>query len=311
MTGQAATGRLAAARVGQVGIWSGALASATAADARAAVGQMEALGYGAVWFGETPRLGREAFTHAGLLLAATHRMSVATGIANIWLRHPAAAAAAAHTLAEAYPGRFVLGLGASHAAALSLVGGTYDKPLSAMRTYLGQMAEATYLGPAPEHPVPVVVAALRHRMQELARDFADGMHSFFVDPAHTRAARALLGPVPLLAPEQAVVVDADPDSARRRARKHVQSRLGLPNYVNNVRALGYSDQDLDGGGSDALVDGLIAWGDAPTVAARIQAHLDAGADHVAVHPLETRQDPFGLEQLATLAPYVVPPAKAR
>jgi len=182
VTGQAATGRLAAARVGQVGIWSGALASATAADARAAVGQMEALGYGAVWFGETPRLGREAFTHAGLLLAATHRMSVATGIANIWLRHPAAAAAAAHTLAEAYPGRFVLGLGASHAAALSLVGGTYDKPLSAMRTYLGQMAEATYLGPAPEHPVPVVVAALRHRMQELARDFADGMHSFFVDP---------------------------------------------------------------------------------------------------------------------------------
>lgn len=129
-----------------------------------------------------------------------------------------------------------------------------------------------------------------------------------VSASPTRAARALLGPGPLLAPEQAVVVGADPDSARRRARKHVQSRLGLPNYVNNVRALGYSDQDLDGAGSDALVDALIAWGDAPTVAARIQAHLDAGADHVAVHPLETPQDPFGLEQLTVLAPYVVPPA---
>jgi probable F420-dependent oxidoreductase len=294
--------RRTAARLGRVGVWSGALATASAADARTAAAAIEDLGYGSLWIGETPRLGREALSHAAILLAATDRIVVATGIANIWLRDAAAMTAAANTLAEAYPGRFVLGIGASHAAALSLVGRDYDKPLTAMRTYLTSMDDASYLGPAPAEPVPIVVAALRTRMQELARDRSLGVHSFFVSPEHTAAARTLLGPDPLLVPEQAVVVNSDGGAARHRARQHVQSRLALPNYVNHLRALGYGDEDLAGGGSDRLVDDLVAWGTPAAVAARIEQHLDAGADHVAVHPLEHSHDPLGLTQLAQLGP---------
>ena len=303
--------RRTAARLGPVGVWSNALAGACAAEARAAAVAFERLGYGSLWIGETPRFGREALSHAAILLAATESIVVATGIANIWLRTPAAMTAAANTLAEAYPDRFILGIGASHAVALSLVGQNYDKPLTAVRTYLDGMTEAAYLGPAPAAPLPVVLAALRQRMQELARDRSTGMHSFFVSPAHTAAARALLGADPLLVPEQAVVVDDDLDAARQRARQHVQSRLALPNYVNHVRALGYGDSDLADGGSDALVDDLVAWGDAGKVAARIQQHLDAGADHVAVHPLEHAGDPFGVDQLSRLSPLLMPTVTRR
>ena len=298
------TARRTAALLGPVGVWSGKLAAVEATDARAAAVTIERLGYGALWIGETPRIGREALSHAGILLAATEQLIVATGIANIWLRQAAAIGAAAHTLAEAYPDRFVLGVGASHAAALSLVGRDYDKPLTAMRNYLVALAEATYLGPQPTHPVPVVVAALRPKMQALARDRADGMHSFFVTPVHTAAARQSLGPGPLLIPEQAVVVHTDPDRARQRARAHVRTRLALPNYVNHLAALGYTEDDLTDCGSDALIDDLVAWGDPPTVAGRVREHLAAGADHVAIHPLDTDEDPLGLDQLAAIATFL-------
>jgi len=298
---QVSTARRIAERLGPVGVWSAALATVPAGDLRDAARTVERLGYSALWIGETPRLGREGLSHAGLLLAATDTLMVGTGIANIWLREPATLAAAAGTLAEAYDDRLVLGIGASHAVAVSLAGKDYTKPLSAVRDYLAAMAEASYLGPAPHHPVPVVVAALRSKMQELARDSADGMHSFFVSPAHTAAARKRLGPNALLIPEQAVVVDTDPDRARARARQHVQSRLNLPNYVNHVRALGYNDDDLADSGSDQLVDDLVAWGDSYTVVARIAEHLAAGADHVTIHPLETPTDPLGLTQLEQLA----------
>lgn len=300
------TARRTAARLGPIGVWSSALATAPADQTRAAAAHIESLGYGAIWIGETPRIGREALSHAAILLAATDRLVVATGIANIWLRDPAAMTAAAITLAEAYPDRFVLGVGASHAAALSLVGKDYAKPLTAMGNYLAGMSAASYHGPQPAEPVPVVVAALRPRMQELARDDSAGMHSFFVTPGHTAAARALLGADPLLVPEQAVVVEADPDRARRRARKHVQSRLTLPNYVAHLRALGYTDRDLEGDGSDTLVDDLVAWGDPASISARIQQHLDAGADHVALHPLEDHADPLGLTQLEQLSQQELP-----
>lgn len=299
------TARRAAARLGRAGVWSGALATASADDARSAAAAIEDLGYGALWVGETPRFGREALSHAAILLAGTERLVVATGIANIWLREPATMSAAAGTLAEAYPDRFILGVGASHAAALSLVGKGYDKPLTAMRNYLAAMEESSYLGPQPSQPIPVIVAALRQRMQELARDSADGMHSFFVSPEHTAAARSLLGPDPLLVPEQAVVIDSDPHAARSRARQHVQSRLALPNYVHHLRGQGYGDDDLTGGGSAALVDALVACGPPETVAARIEQHLAAGADHVAVHPLTHSDDPLGVVQLAQLAPLLV------
>lgn len=292
--------RRAAARLGRIGVWSNTLTTAGADQARAAAQQIESYGYGSIWIGENPRLSREAFTGSALLLAATEHIVIATGIANIWLRESTTSAAAQNTLAEAYPERFILGLGASHGAALSLIGKTYDKPLTALSRYLDAMRDAPHFGPKPAQAAPIVIAALQQRMQTLAKQRCDGMHSFFVPARHTAAARHLLGTDPLLVPEQAVIVEPDPDVARRRARKHIESRLMMPNYVAHLRALGYHDEDMADGGSDALVDDLVAWGNPFDVARQVQGHLDAGADHVAIHPLEHRGDPLGLNQLEQL-----------
>jgi probable F420-dependent oxidoreductase len=275
-------GRELAARVGPVGVWLSALAELAAADARRVAGEIERLGYGALWIGESPT-HKEVFTHAGLLLAATERLVVATGIATIWGRDAVATNAAAQTLGEAHPGRFVLGLGASHAEAGR--GQGHQRPLTALREYLDALDAAPYRGPVPGVPVPRVLAALRPRMQELGRDRAEGVHTFCVSPAHTADVRERIGPDAFLAPEQAVVVDPDPERARAIARAHVVTRLRLRNYVAHLQSLGYGPADLAGSGSDRLVDDLVAWGDPDTVAERVRAHLDAGADHVAVHPL--------------------------
>lgn len=295
-------GRELAVRVGAVGVWLAALAEIPAAPARAAAREIERLGYGALWLGESPA-HKEIFTNAGLVLAGTDRLVVATGIATIWGRDAVAADGAAQALGEAYPGRFVLGLGASHAEAGR--GQGHDRPLTALREYLDVLDTRPYRGPVSDVPVPRVLAALRPRMQELGRDRADGVHTFFVPPSHTAAVRARIGPDAFLAPEQAVVVDPDPLVARGIARAHVATRLRLRNYVAHLEALGYGEADLAGSGSDRLVDDLVAWGDAATVATRVRAHLDAGADHVAVHPLTgSVDDPGGLAALRALAPHL-------
>jgi probable F420-dependent oxidoreductase len=268
-------------QVGRIGVWLGSIGLIPASDERAAVARLEQLGYGAVWFGEAPG-NREALSHAGVLLGATAHMSVATGIANIWARDAIAAINGANTLNEAYGGRFVLGLGVSHAPAVHLRGHDYAKPLSAMRSYLDAIDAQKYGAAAPERPSPVVLAALRPRMLELARDRTAGVHPYFVPPAHTARAREVLGPGPLLAPEQAVVLETDPAVARELARKHMAIYLRLPNYLNNLRDLGWADSDFENGGSDALVDAIVAWGDEDAIADRARAHLDAGADHVAI-----------------------------
>ncbi|WP_431919602.1 TIGR03620 family F420-dependent LLM class oxidoreductase [Amycolatopsis tucumanensis] len=295
------TAREAAARIGPAGVWLSVLGEVPAAQGASAAAAIEELGYGALWIGESP-VHKEVFTHAALLLGATARITVATGVATIWARDAIAAGAAAHTLGEAFPGRFVLGLGVSHGEAGR--GQGHDRPRTALAEYLDALDAAGYRGPRPAVSVPRVLAALRPRMQDLARDRADGVHSFFVPPSHTAAARERLGPGPLLVPEQAVVVDSDATRARALAREHVATRLALRNYVNHLRALGFTDDDLAGGGSDRLVDALIAWGDADTVAGRIRAHLDAGADHVAIHPLTARGEGLApvLGQLRNLAP---------
>lgn len=303
--------RALADRLGRVGVWLAALGSTPTVQARAAVAEIEKLGYGGLWIGESPT-HKEAFTHAGLLLAATERLTIGTGIANIWVRDPTAMNAAATTLGEAYPDRFVLGLGASHAAFVNHRGHTYGKPLTAMRDYLQAIDDADYDGPHPPRPVLRVLGALRPRMQELARERTAGIHSFFVPPEHTAAARELLGPALLLVPEQAFVIETDPTTARHIARGHVRTRLALANYVNHLRALGFTDDDLADNGSDRLVDALVAWGDAETVTARVRQHLDAGADHVAMHPLTDNagRDKIGLDQLRELAPalqFTTPP----
>jgi probable F420-dependent oxidoreductase len=287
-------------RLGRVGVWLGPLAQLPADDERAAVARIEQLGYGAVWFGEAPG-NREAMSHAAVLLGACERLMVCTGIANIWARDAAAAINGANTLNEAYDGRFVLGLGVSHAPAVELRGHDYAKPLTAMRNYLEAIERLSYHAPPPPEPSPIVLAALRPRMLELARERTAGAHPYFVPPAHTARAREILGPAPLLAPEQAVVLESDPSLAREIARRHMAIYLTLPNYVDNLRELGYQDVDFADGGSDALVDAIVAWGDEAQIAARVREHLVAGADHVAVQAYSS--DPgVSLADLERIAP---------
>lgn len=268
-------------RIGRVGVWLGQIGMLPAREERDALGRIEQLGYGAVWLGEAPN-NREALSHAAILLAGSEGIAVATGIANIWAREATAARNGADTLNEAYDGRFVLGLGVSHAPAVAVRGHEYTKPLTAMRRYLDAMDTDSYRAPAPVSPSPVVLAALRPRMLELARERTAGAHPYFVPSAHTSVARATLGPEPLLAPEQAVVLETDPARARELARRHMALYLLLPNYLNNLRALGYTDVDFADGGSDRLVDAIVAWGDEDAIAKRILQHIDNGADHVAV-----------------------------
>ncbi|MCW3004732.1 MAG: family F420-dependent class oxidoreductase [Conexibacter sp.] len=274
------------AQLGRVGVWLGALSAQPWAVERVAARRIEELGYTALWISETPGV-KEPFAHAGLLLGATERISLATGIANIWARDAAAARDGATTLAEAHPGRFTLGVGVSHQPIVAARGHDYAKPLTAMRRYLDGLDAIPWRGPAPAAPVPLVLAALRPRMLELARDRAAGAHPYFTPAEHTARARATLGPEPLLAPEVAVVLESDPERARSRARSYATRYLELPNYTNNLRDLGYSDEDLAGGGSDRLIDAVVPWGDEATIARRIGEHFDAGADHVCIQPVGT------------------------
>lgn len=252
-----------------------------------------------MWFGETPN-GREALTHAALLLSATTSLVVATGIANIYGRDATSAANGAATLAEAWPGRFMLGLGVSHKPLVASRGHDYGKPVTAMRAYLDGMDAATITVPMQEMP-PRVLAALGPRMLELAATRAQGAHPYFTTAEHTARARRILGPEPLLAPEQAVVVDSDPERGRAAARDYASFYLELPNYVGTLRTLGFTDADFAKGGSDALIDALVPSGDAETLAVRIRAHHQAGADHVAIQPIAGTVDEQ-VEHLRQLAP---------
>ncbi|MBX6386725.1 MAG: TIGR03620 family F420-dependent LLM class oxidoreductase [Microbispora sp.] len=286
-------------RLGRTGVWLSSLAATPAALVREAAAEIEDLGYSALWIGETPA-GREAFTHAALLLSATGRLQVATGIANIYARDPVAAANGAATLAEAWDRRFVLGLGVSHKPLVTSRGHDYDAPLRYMRDYLGAMDRTAFGAPLAERP-PRVLAALRGRMLELAAERAQGAHPYFVPPEHTAKARQILGADPVLAPEQAVVVETDAHRAREIARKYAALYLTLPNYLNNLRELGFSDDDFTGGGSDRLIDAIVVWGEPETIAERVRAHHDAGADHVCVQPLAGSVD-AQIEHLRLLAP---------
>jgi probable F420-dependent oxidoreductase len=291
------------ARLGPVGVWLGALLGASVDEARVTARRVEALGYGSLFVGE--RIGgREAMAFQSLLLDATDRIVTGTGIANVWSRHPAAMEGGAATIGEAHPGRFVLGLGVSHAPIVDGSGQTYEKPLAHMAHYLDAMDLAAADPPEGQLRVPRVLAALRPRMLDLARAHADGAHPYFVPVEHTAVARAALGHDKLLIPEQAVVVTTDPDEARRVAREHMQLYLRLPNYVGNLTHLGYADADLADGGSDRLVDAIVAWGDEAAIADRVRAHLDRGADHVLIQPLGRLDRAVG--QLEALAPALVP-----
>src|SRR6266540_5195112 len=278
--------------LGKLGIWTYQLSYQPATKVRELVAELEELGYGTLWIGEA--VYREPLTHAGFLLSSTERMVIATGIANIWARDPFTMTSAQLTLAEAYPDRFLLGLGVSHARLVEGVRGhAYRHPLAKMRAYLDAMDEAAaaYRAVKPAPP-PRVLAALGPKMLDLSAERADGAHTYLVTPEHTAKARAQLGPTPWLVAEQAVVLERDPAAARAVGRRHIARYLDLPSYTNNLRRLGFNREDIANRGSDRLVDGLVAWGSLDAVATRINDHLAAGADQVCVQVFDA--DPHGL-----------------
>src|SRR5581483_3126405 len=210
--------------IGRVGVWTFALDLHPMAEAQTAAAEIESLGYGALWFPEA--VGREAFTNAALLLAATKTIVVATGIANVWGRDAVTTAAAQKTLAERFPDRFLLGLGVSHVPLVEgLRGHAYRRPLAFMRAYLEAMDRAPFRAASPAVPPRRVLGALHPKMLALAAARADGAHPYFVPPEHTARARAILGRGPLLAPEQAVVLERGPAAARAIARAHMATYL--------------------------------------------------------------------------------------
>lgn len=269
--------------LGPVGLWTFQLDLAPADQVRDLVPEIEAMGWGCVWVPEA--VNRDAMVNSALLLSAGSTLKIGTGIASIWARDAMTTAASLHTISEAWPGRFVLGLGVSHQPMVNDIRGhDYAKPYSHMRDYLAAMANALYFSPKAEEE-HVVLAALGPKMLALSASAADGAIPYFVPVEHTPIAREHLGSDALLAPEQAVVLSTDPDEARAVARGHMATYLSLPNYTNNLRRLGWGDEDLDGGGSDRLVDAIVAWGDEQAVLDRVRAHHDAGADHVALQVL--------------------------
>jgi probable F420-dependent oxidoreductase len=264
-------------QLGRIGIWSSHFWGDREA-AKEAAAQLERLGYSALWFPNRAAL----FELAKELLESTQSIVIAPGIASIWT-HPADEAAKAHhTLTQAHPNRFLLGLGVSHAHLVNRnAPGRYDRPFERMREYLDALD-------ALPTPVPVgerVLAALGPRMLELARERSAGSHPYLVSVEHTRRARETLGAGPILAPEQAVVLETNPEQARTIAREHLSIYLQAPNYTNNWLRLGFTPDDITNGGSDRLVDALVAWGDRDAIHERIARHLAAGADHVCLQVL--------------------------
>jgi probable F420-dependent oxidoreductase len=291
-----------ALNLGRVGIWQGVLDQQPSSRVRELVAEIEAMGWPTLWLPEAT--GRDAFVSSSVMLGATSTLKVATGIAQIHARDAVTMANAYRTIWEAYDGRFLLGIGVSHAPMIEGVRKqAYVKPFSLMRGYVAAMKEAPFTAVgAPELP-PFVLAALGPKMLDLAATETAGAHPYFVPPEHTELARSIIGPDSFLAPEQMVILDSNPDSARALARFEMSRYLAMPNYANNLRRLGYSEDDIAGpnGPSDRMVDAIVAWGDEDAIRARVKAHLDAGADHVCVqHLVEDRSKP-PVEQWGRLA----------
>lgn len=286
-------------RLGRVGVWSSAVWAAHD-DGRDAARELERLGYGALW---VPNRS-DMFDRIPDLLAATSHIVVATGIANIWTHPAPQVAEAQHTLARNFPDRFLLGLGVSHAHLVDREhAGRYRKPVEQMVAYLDALDTASPAVPPSER----ILAALGPRMLRLARERSVGAHPYLGTVEHTRRAREALGVGPLLAPEQGVVLATDPAEARRIARIHLSRYLQAPNYANNWLRLGFSEEDIANGGSDQLVDALIAWGDVDAIRARVVAHLEAGADHVCIQALTEDPAAIPYDAWRALAPLATTP----
>jgi len=265
------------------GVWffTDGMASNEAADF---AGWIEELGYSTLWLPET--VGRDPFAHIAWLTSQTSTLNFATGIANIFHRHPGPMKQAANTLAEQSGGRFALGLGVSHGPLVAgLRGLDYSKPLSKMNSYLASMDAQPFRGQiADEEQPPVLLAALGPKMLELAATAADGAHPYWTTPDHTAMAREIMGPNALLCVEQKVCLTNDRDQFRAAANSALGVYIDLPNYRNNWKRLGFSDDEIDQR-DDRFLDAVVAWGDAGAIQTRVNAHLGAGADHVCIQPI--------------------------
>lgn len=270
-------------QIGRLGAWCAIdhLSSQESADfAR----RLEEWGYAALWQPEA--VGRDVLVASSWLLANTHKLVVASGIANIYARDAQAAHSAQWGLAEQSDGRFLLGLGVSHAPMVEAFRGhDYGKPVATMRAYLEAMDKARFMAAEPAAKPPRVLAALGPRMLALAGELADGAHTYNVTPEHSADARRRLGAGKRLCVEQKILLETDPAKARAIGRKTLDFYLSLPNYQNCWRGLGFSEADWSGGASDRLVDAMVAWGDERAIRDRLRAHWDAGADHVCIQPL--------------------------
>ena len=266
------------------GIWSAMLRFGDPSEVAELAAEMEGLGYSALWIPDT---GGDVWTPLSNLLAATRSATIATGILNIWMHSPEEAAEQHAALTVQHGHRFLCGIGVSHRPFIDHVNepGTYQKPVEKVAGFLDGLDAAD----PPLARGERCIAALGPKMLELAAARTSGTHPYLVTPEHTAAAREAVGPDALVASEQAVVLDTNPETARAAARTHLKTYLGLPNYTNNWKRIGFTDDDLADGGSDRLVDALVAWGDEDVIAVRVQAQRDAGASHVCIQALE--QDP--------------------
>ena len=266
---------------------------------REAVGRLERAGYRAVWTNETVG-GKDALVQLAVLLAATERTVFGTAIANIWTRQPQTMHGAAAVLAQAYPGRFVLGLGVGYPQQAAAVGQEFGSPLATMRDYLDRMAAPTQ-PPAPDAGYPRIVAANGPKMLALAGEISDGALPAFRPPEYTAHARRVLGPDKLLVIGVSVIPDTDRDRARAVARERLAAVLGQPSNAAALVRLGYSEQEVTEV-SDRLVDAIVAHGDPAAIAAKVREHLAAGADHVTLLSQVGTDFAVGVDQLESLAP---------
>ena len=283
-------------QLGPVGIWASQFRNAPREQALKEIRPLEELGYGAVWIpgGATA----EILDLAADLLGGSDRIVVASGILNVWMHEPADVATSHHRLNEAHPGRFLLGLGVSHASIVEQnTSQPYRRPLQVMSRFLDALDAANPPVPQAER----ILAALGPRMLEMARDRSAGAHPYCITPEHTRQAREVLGKGRLLAPELKAILEPDPTRARAIARAHIERYFKQPNYVNNLIRLGYREEDLANGGTDRVIDDLFAWGSPGDVAARVAEHHQAGADHVCVQVLTADPAAYPHEEWRQLA----------
>jgi probable F420-dependent oxidoreductase len=263
--------------------------------------KVERLGYSSLWFPEL--FGREIFTHASYLLSSTDKLIVAAAVAVAQKREPVTTLGAANTLAELFEGRFILGLGVSHRELQEMRGLGYEKPYTYMREYLATMKSAPeYQAPKPKQAPPVVLGALLPKMTQLAASETQGTHTYFVPPEHTVRTRAAIGKDKWICAAQAVYLETDPAQARAAARKYMSFYLTLRTYSKHLGPMGFGPDDIANGGSDRLVDAIVAWGTEDKIRERIDAHYKAGATHVCILPITSdgsmRPDELTLEALA-------------